>query len=232
MFVRTLCVAILFSAVSTPASAQETPAPAPSSGARPARIGIEYGIRFGPSVTSLTSVEPFDPTVVAAAPEPTLNFGGFVTLDVPGPLSLQPEVLFAARGHRVYPRGAPPVVTGSGVKPPQADRVILIRYLEFPMLLRASRRKSDRTSLYLVAGPSFGLRRNAVIREVLDSGLHEEISDEVISSTMSLIAGAGVQHGLWLLDVRLTRGMSNIAVTPQPSPVKANAFSVLMGVRF
>jgi hypothetical protein len=189
-------------------SGQEAPAPAAE---RP-RIGIEYGVRFGPSFTSLTSVEPFDPAVVAAAPEPTLNFGGFVTLDVPGPVSLQPEVLFAARGQRIHPRGAQSIVTGTGVKPPQADRVILIRYLEFPLLLRVSRRRSDRASLYLVAGPSFGLRRNAVIRQVSDSGKHEEISDEVTSSTLSLVAGAGFQHGLWLVDARITRGMKNIAV--------------------
>ena len=262
MFVRTVDIAILLFAFSTAVFAQEAPAPAPAPSPGRGPIAIEYGIRFGPSFTSLTSVEPFDATVVAAAPEPTLNFGAFVTLDVPGPLSLQPEVLFAARGQRIYPRGAAPIVTGTGVKPPQADRVILIRYLEFPLLLRAARRRSDRTSLYLVAGPAFGLRRSAVIREVLDPGKHEDIDDEVTSTTLSVIAGAGFQHSLWLVDFRFTRGMSNIAVPPSApsttvmpdaqvaqgaevaqgtavaqglspaSPVKANAFTVLLGVRF
>ena len=233
MSVRTVlsCSVLVFLLSGARAGAQDAQANAPSSPAR-SPIGIEYGVRFGPSFTSLTSVEPFDATVVAGAAEPTLNFGGFVTVDVPGPFSFQPEVLFAARGERTYPIGSAPIVTGTGVKPPQATRVVLIRYLEFPLLLRASRRKSDRASFYLVAGPAFGIRRNAVIREVADPGKHEEISDELTSTTLSAVAGAGFQYDLWLVDVRFTRGMSDIAVTSGPSPVKANAFTVLMGVRF
>src|SRR3989337_1729422 len=58
----------------------ETPAPPtapatePSPSAGPGRM--QYGVRFGPSFTTLTSVEPFDATAATAAFEPTMNFGG------------------------------------------------------------------------------------------------------------------------------------------------------------
>ncbi len=122
-----------------------------------------------PPFTSLTSVEPFDDTATIAAFEPTMNFGGYVQFDLTGAFSLQPEVLFAAKGHRIRDKDAQPFTTSTGeVKLPAADRVVLVRYLEFPLLLRMSRRTHENTSVYLIGGPSFAMRRNAVIREVAE----------------------------------------------------------------
>ena len=120
------------------------------------RARIEYGVRFGPAFTTLTSVETFDVTVAAAAREPTMNFGGFISLNLFGPLALQPEVLFAAKGHRIHDKDAQPIVSGTGVTPPKADRVILLRYLEIPLLLRASKQTAADSSFYLIAGPALG----------------------------------------------------------------------------
>ena len=160
-----------------------------------------------------------------------MNFGGFFTFRLGGPLSLQPEVLFAAKGHRIRDEEAPPVSTASGTKPAPADRVILLRYLEIPMLIRLAKQTHERTSLYLVGGPAFGFRRNAVIREVADPGRRTDIEEEVNSQNLLLIVGAGLQRKRWLVDARLTRGVRNVATTPEPASVKTHAFSVLMGVR-
>jgi hypothetical protein len=188
-------------------------------------------VRFGPSFTSLTSVETLSPADVAVAFEPTMNFGGFFSFAV-GPLSFQPEVLFAAKGHRVRDKDEPPVSTSTGgTKPAPADRVILLRYLEVPILLRLAKQTHERTSLYLIGGPAFGFRRNAVIREVADPGRRTDIEDEVNRRNLLLVVGAGLQHKRWLVDARLTRGVRNVAADPQPGQVKTNAFSVLMGVR-
>ena len=223
MFVRrNLCAVALLLATVAPAFAQDPATPA----------SVEYGVRFGPSFTTLTSVETFDPDAVAAALEPTMNFGGFVTVPLRGALTFQPEILFAAKGHRIHPKNAQPIVTGTGTKPPPANRVVLIRYLEIPLLLRASNRTGADSSVYLIGGPLLALRRNAVIRQVVDSGRLEKITDEVAGSNMAVVVGGGFQHQRWLVDARLTRGLRNVAVTPQPFEVKTNAFSVLMGVRF
>lgn len=211
-----------------PASPEAAP-PAPSTG--PGRL--HYGVRFGPSFTTLTSVEPFDATAAGAAFEPTLNFGAYAQFELRGPLSFQPEVLFAARGHRIRDKDAQPITTSTGeVKLPAADRVVLVRYLEFPVLLRISRRTHENTSLYLIGGPAIALRRSAVIREVADAGRHEDIDDLVSGSNLSYIFGAGLQHRRWLVDARFTRGMRNIASDPTPVAVKTGAFSVLMGAMF
>jgi Outer membrane protein beta-barrel domain len=205
--------------------------PAASSPAGPRRI--HYGVRFGPSFTTLTSVETFDATASAAAFEPTMNFGGFAHIELPGPLSFQPELLFASKGHRIRDKDAPPQTTPTGeLKLPAADRVILVRYLELPFLLRVSKRTHENTSLYLIAGPAIAFRRNAVIREVRDAGRREDIAAQVNGGDMSYIAGGGLQHKRWLVDARITRGIRNIASDPFPAVVKTGAFAVLMGTRF
>ena len=107
-----------------------------------------------------------------------------------------------------------------------------MRYLEFPLLLRLSKHTHANTSLYVIAGPGFALRRNAVIRQVVDSGRHEDIDEMVSDNNLSYIFGVGVQYRRWLVDARFTRGMRNIATDPTTVAVKTGAFSVLMGARF
>jgi opacity protein-like surface antigen len=213
---------------------QTAPPQAPPTPAQPTGPGrIQYGVRFGPSFTTLTSVEPFDDTAATAAFEPTLNFGGYAQIDLIGSLSFQPELLFAAKGHRIRDKDAQPISTPTGeLKLPAADRVVLVRYLEFPLLLRLSKRTHENASLYLIGGPAFGLRRNAVIRQVSDAGRHEDIDHLVSGSNLSYIVGAGAQYRRWLVDARFTRGMRNIASDPAQVAVKTGAFSVLMGARF
>jgi hypothetical protein len=178
-------------------------------------------------------VEPFDDTAAAAAFEPTLNFGGYVAIGLGGPLAFQPEMLFAARGHRIRDKDAQPIRTPTGEsKLPAADRVVLVRYLEFPLLLRLSKRTHENTAFFVIGGPAFAFRRNAVIREVVDAGRHEDIDELVTGNNLSYIAGAGLQHRRWLVDARFTRGMRNIASGAAPVAVKTGAFSVLMGARF
>lgn len=243
-----LCVlaTLLIVAASTSAAAQTTPpptatpqtpppetaaAPSPASPGAPSRI--RYGVRFGPSFTTLTSVEAFDDTAAPAAFEPTMNFGGFATIALTESLSFQPEVLFAAKGQRIRDKDAQPITTPSGeLKLPPADRVVLVRYLEFPLLLRMSKSTHENTSLYAIGGLAFALRRNAVIRLVVDAGKHEDISELVSGTDVSYILGGGLQYKRWLVDARVVHGMKNIASDPAQVPVKTSAFSVLMGARF
>jgi hypothetical protein len=241
----TVLVTLLVLAAGVPAATQTTPPPAPpqtappqpaAAATPPAPTGpgrVHYGVRYGPSFTTLTSVEPFDETAATAAFEPTLNFGGYVQIEMTGAFSFQPEVLFAAKGHRIRDKDAQPISSPTGeLKLPAADRVVLVRYLEFPLLMRLSKRTHENTSVYLIGGPSFAVRRNAVIREVADAGRREDIDDLVSGSDFSYIFGAGLQHRRWIVDARFTRGMRNIATDPTPVGVKTGAFSVLMGTRF
>lgn len=217
----------------TPDTAGAAPPAAPTQEAPAGPRRVEYGVRFGPSFTTLSNVGAIDVTAAAAAFEPTLNFGGFMNVRLTGSMSFQPELLFAAKGHRIRDVDAAPITTLTGeVNFPPADRVILVRYLELPMLLRLSKQTHENTSLYVIGGPAFALRRNAVIREVADAGRHEKIDDLVSGSDFSYVFGAGAQHRRWLVDARFTRGMRNVATKAPTAPVKTGAFSVLIGVRF
>ena len=199
-------VTLLVLAACTPVSAQTTPpqtpppqapppptAPAttPAPPAGPSRI--HYGVRFGPSFTTLTSVEPFDADRYHGRVRTDDELRRVSSLiDLTGSLSFQPEVLFAAKGQRIRDKDAQPITTPDGeLKLPAADRVVLVRYLEFPLLLRLSKHTHENTSLYVIAGPAFALRRNAVIRQVVDSGRHEVIDELVSGSNLSYIFGAG-----------------------------------------
>jgi len=224
-------VALTHAAAQTPPAEPAPPTAAPAEPPGPGRL--QYGVRFGPSFTTLTSVETFDATAEPAAFESTMNFGGFFNFALTRMLSLQPEVLFAAKGERIRDKGAPPVITPSGEeKPAAADRVVLVRYLEFPILVRLSKHTHENTSLYVIAGPAFAFRRNAVIRDVADSSRYEDIEAQVNSGDLSYVVGGGLQHKRWMVDARLLHGVPNIAVDPFPAPVATRAFSVLMGVRF
>ena len=235
---RCILIILLSFAAIVPARAQDAPpqppaAEAPAAAAPAGPLRIAYGVRFGPSFTTLSSVEPFDDTAAPAAFEPTLNFGVFANIELAGSISFQPEILFASKGERIRDKDAQPETTPSGeLKLPPADRVILVRYLELPLLFRLSKQTHENTSLYLIVGPAIAFRRSAVIREVIDAGRHEDIDEQVNSGDFSYIFGAGVQHRRWLMDARFTRGMRNIASDPDPSSVKTGAFSVLMGTRF
>ena len=222
-------ITLLVFAAAAPAAAQTAPPQTPE----PQSISIQYGVRFGPSFTSLTSVEAFDPAAAPAAFEPTMNFGGLAVVHVRGPFSFQPEVLFASKGQRIRSKSAEPVTNAAGeVELPAGDRVILVRYLEFPMLLRMSKATHANTSLYAIGGVAIALHRNSVIREVVDSSRKVDISEMVSAMDMSYIFGGGMQHKRWLVDARITRGLMNIAADPAQPPVKTRAFSVLMGVIF
>ena len=219
-----------------PAPPPDQPAVQPATPPPTTRRPIEYGVRFGPSFTSLTSIQAIDSNVVAAAAEPTMNFGLFGMIHLLGPLAVQPEVLWVAKGQRIHHKDAKPTVSGDGTKAPEADRVVLIRYLEVPLLMRLSKR--TRTgSLFVIAGPALEIRRNAVIRQVSDSGKLVDITAALASNDFSLVYGAGVQHQRWMVDARFTKGRRNIVVAPplvlgvQPGVVKTSAFAVLIGVR-
>ena len=225
---RTLMTLLVFAAA-TQAAAQTAPPQTPERES----VSIQYGVRFGPSFTSLTSVEAFDPAAAPAAFEPTMNFGGFAVIQARGVFSFQPEVLFASKGQRIRSKTAEPVTNADGeVELPPADRVILVRYLEFPLLLRMSKTTHENTSLYAIGGIAIALHRNSVIREVVDSSRKVDISELVKAMDIPFILGGGLQHKRWLVDARITRGLMNIAAVPEQPPVKTRAFSVLMGVRF
>ena len=115
-------LALTHAAAQTP-PAEPAPPPAPAAPAEPPGPSrLHYGVRFGPSFTTLTSVETFDDTAEPAAFEPTMNFGGFFNFALTGMLSLQPEVLFAAKGERIRDKGAPPVITAERRRKARAGR--------------------------------------------------------------------------------------------------------------
>ena len=247
-FVQTsrVLVTLLALAAGMPAAAQTTPPPAPppetappqpaAAATPPAPAGpsrVHYGVRYGPSFTTLTSVEPFDETAVIAAFEPTLNFGGYVQIDMAGAFSFQPEVLFAAKGHRIRDKRRAAGLnadrraeasaggqSGAGALPrvPDADAAVEAHAREHvgvphrrTVIRHAAQRRDSRSGRL---GQARGHRRSRQRQR------------------LSYIFGAGLQHRRWLVDARFTRGMRNIATDPTPVGVKTGAFSVLMGTRF
>ena len=162
-----------------------------------------------------------------------MNFGGYALIDLRGPLSFQPEVLFAAKGHRIRDKDAQPITTSTGeLKLPAADRVVLVRYLEFPLLLRHVEAHARNTSLYdrrpvIRLAPE---RRDTRGRRRRQARGHRRLGERqqpVVhrrrGRAIQALAGRCALHA---------RDAKHRVRSRDPVAVKTGAFSVLMGARF
>jgi hypothetical protein len=186
--------------------------------------GLQFGGKVGPSFTTIVVDDeedeglPFERRIAAAG-------GGFVVLPIAPRLALQVEALTTPRGTRLEPEGDGNVQT------------LLLRYLEFPVLLRVSgpRRAGQ---WYLFGGGYTAIRLSA--KEQLssftgftDAGTLEDISDAIERVENGLVGGAGVDLGKHLLlEGRYARGLTNVNKVDGAPPFSSRALTFLLGVRF
>ncbi len=142
--------------------------------------------------------------------------GVFVTLPPRWGVALQPEVLYA-------PRGA--VLTGSF-----EGTSIRIDVLDVPVLGRVSLGRR----LYVVAGPSFGVRLRAHTRTTF-GGVTEEfdVSSQLRRVDVGVTGGAGIQFRALVIDARYTFGLTDIdRDTTDEATTHTRALSFTAGWRF
>lgn len=181
------------------------------SGSAFAQLGIGKGIKGGYNIANVSADPDFD-----KSSRSSFAFGGFVELDLAGPLGFQGEVLY-------FPKGAK-AKSGNGEVTIKGD------YLEIPLLVKFQLPFIPTLGLNIHAGPSFGFKINEGTDPEVDTD-----GDIFKSSDFGGAIGAGVKFSALIsyvtLDARYTVGFDNVSAQSDVE-VKNNVFSILVGLGF
>jgi len=153
-----------------------------------------------------------------------VGFVGGVFVVWPGEarFGLQLEALYSQKGARL--------------DAPDAQVQLKLDYVDVPVLLRVSTaRNRSGTAFHAFGGPSVGIRvhgkATAAIEGVSGS---DDLSEDVERFDFGLVAGAGVELGRFIIDVRNTWGLSNVNKNPSEddTTIKNHVFAAMVGIRF
>jgi hypothetical protein len=175
--------------------------------------GMEFGVKGGLSLAEFSGGDnAFDE---AEGSRKGLVAGAFLAFPLGGPLSLQPEALFAQKG--------------SAYDFPDLDTTVKLDYVEVPLLLKA--RFGVGVRPYVFAGPYVGLRLKARAEGNAGSG-DVDLEDETKGTDFGVVGGAGVELGRLLVEARYAHGLGGIASDAIDDDIDNAVWSVLVGIRF
>jgi hypothetical protein len=149
--------------------------------------------------------------------------GGFVRFRINDHVGFQPELLFVMKGVKLEQSSGNGTVT------------VRLNYLEFPLLFRYSGPESARGTPYVFAGPSFGVKVSTS-GKLEGGGQTREINVDpaIKSGDIGLAFGGGVESGRFLVELRFTLGLNDIAtdLNAHEDSLKNRVLLILAGVRF
>jgi hypothetical protein len=177
---------------------------------------LEIGVKGGLSLAEFSGGDnAFDE---AEGSRKGLVAGAFLAFPLAGPLSLQPEALFAQKG--------------SAYDFPDLDTTVKLDYLEVPLLLKA--RFGVVVRPYVFAGPYVGFRLEATADgDAGEDGVSEtDLEDQTKGTDYGYVAGGGIEIGMFLVEARYARGLAGIADEDIDDDIDNAVWSVLVGLRF
>lgn len=190
----------------------------------PAAQTVQGGIVGGMSFTTLQGFEDIITDGPKIDTKSRLNYlvGIFVKANLSNWFAFQPEVLYARKGAEL-------ALTGLFTESIKYN----LNYIDFPLLARFQTGRGS--GFYVVVGPSIGLNVAAKVED--PAGETEDVKDDVNSSEIGLVVGAGVDLAHFVLEGRYTRGLSDIVKDQAPDApadvsIENRAFSILFGIRF
>jgi Outer membrane protein beta-barrel domain len=198
--VTRLVLALFVGALAVPCSAQ----------------GVEFGAKVGMNASTVSDYEGplggLDP-----AYRRDIMGGLFVAIPVIERLAIQPEVLLTRKG----------VTLTASAGDIRTKTQLQLKYLEVPILARFAISRLGK--VYGLAGPALAYLRGASERiETLDLKSERELNLPG-RFELSIVGGAGLQLGVFVLEGRYSQGVTNIAETDS---VKTRNFAALVGVQF
>lgn len=179
----------------------------------PGSAQITYGVKAG---VNLADVSFSGGTDVPSSRRVGPFAGAFATVPLWERISVQPEAIYTVKG------------TSLEVADLESDYIV--DYLEVPVLARY--RVTQRVHVF--AGPSMAFRLRARNRFEFDGSTEEiDVAGDVERFDLAAVGGVGVEFGRWLLDGRMTYGLSDTdADTSDEVTIRNRAFSIAMGFRF
>jgi hypothetical protein len=211
---------------------------------------LTLGARAGIAMSSITGTfttpdsEEQESTTIDFGNRTALTAGVFLTIPLSQYFSLQPELLYVSRGAKAEDNFN---IFGFAAS---YEVTITVNYLEIPVLARLHIPTGSALTPVVFAGPSMGLKIGEATAKVKVSalgqsqeGTQEGFDDEVKSSDVGAVFGAGVDFALGggrlVLDARYRLGLTKMAEAPdegdtegETDDLKNNTFSISVGYGF
>lgn len=148
--------------------------------------------------------------------------GGFLTFDLSESLSFEPEVLYSMEGVKAeFSEGGQTF-----------ESTAKVDVVQIPLLFRWAMPSSGRTAGYVIAGPSVGFIASAKLEDPF-GGPDEDFKDDLKSTTVGVVVGAGVNFSQFLVEARYTAGLTDINKDNESGDKnRLQVFSILAGIRF
>ena len=149
--------------------------------------------------------------------------GGFLTFNISGDFSVQPELLFVQKGTKWLDG--------------DAKAVFRLTYLEIPILAKYSFPVGTNMNAFVFAGPALALKVGATAYVEVGDESDSENLDEAKGMDFGLAFGAGMAwplgNNIFTFDVRYTLGLGNcMAYEGEDIKVKNGAILFLAGLGF
>lgn len=196
---------------------------------KPVSAGIHFGIKGGLTLGNIKTV-PDNFMGYKWQNKRGLAGGIFMEVGLPGPFSIQPEVLYVQKGARVS-------FTVEGI---DAEMKVNVDYIEIPLLLKVKLIPGGLLSPSVYAGPYVGFMRKAeAVISALGYSETEDIKDQLKDTDYGITFGLGLSQSLGVvrvtLDARYDFGIPNIMkiITEDgPESVKTRTWLFLAGISF
>lgn len=181
-----------------------------------AQSGATWGVKGGVSFSTL------DLDLVLVEVEPVwrtgLTAGAFATFAAGGNLELQAEVLLTQKGTKFDFFGF--------------EEKIDLTYLDIPVLAQYRMQRGG-TAFHVGAGPSFSFK---LAEKQSEDGEELDIPDEAKRFDFGFAFGGGVTFNRFVVDVRYTLGLLDIAddevIGVDGVSAKTRAFAITVGYKF
>lgn len=179
--------------------------------------GMHIGVKGGMNIANQST----DGTAPADSRN-GMAIGGWVQMPVAPMFSIQPEAYFSMKGDSEESGG----VTSS----------INMDYIEVPVLAKASfGPPASPITPSLFAGPSIGINLKSEA-EISGTGTTADgtfdVKDATKSTDFGLVFGGALEFGNVGIDVRYTKGLTNVASDSGQGEIKNNVISILGSFRF
>jgi hypothetical protein len=167
-----------------------------------AEISRTSGLKFGMGVSTIRgSIEKYSVAVKGA-----FSGGVFVTYTIHPNFALQPEILLLKKGAKLDS-----LIFGFEQ---DTSEVVMLNYIEIPVLAKLIIPNSTRFTPYLYGGPAFSILISATLKTKFD----EIDIDEAEGSEFSLVFGGGVDIAIEnvrvTVDARIMEGMTQFLKGP------------------
>ncbi len=186
-------------------------------------IGITKGVKGGINIATIGGSDAGSGITAVTQ----YAAGVFVEISLPGPLAIQPEVLYSVKGSKA--------AVPATYLTPAMTLTTTLSYIEIPVLLKFYL-PTPVIKPHLFAGPALGILTSAKAKAEYPGGsVDTDIKDVITSTDLGVVVGAGIKLALPIVDLsvegRYNYGMKSID-KQDGTKMYNRTISILVGIGF